>query len=343
MKKIVIGIAVFVLVIGFCYVFITRDSGSRQDPNTIQPAVSPASTGSETGAATPKADQPVIPIEDQLVRELKKYYGKTISQKSTQASIYDIRNSIIGSRPDGRIFFNNVLKRAFPELADEIIRTLEKLDRYNRWLAENEPRLSQMSREERRAALWEKRRALFGDDAEDIWSEDMLATETRKEKVQETLAFLNESRDTTIEEKLGVYQDVLKETYAGSPEEYLLSQQPILAKVFFSIDSVQEELKQMSPDQRQMAINKIRREMGFTEPQIEQMEMRDAERNQRWDVGLKYMEERKAVVEQFSGPEQEEKLTALREAYFQDEAKTIELEEKGDFFRFERPRFFGRN
>lgn len=73
------------------------------------------------------------------------------------------------------------------------------------------------------------------------------------------------------------------------------------------------------------------------------MEKRDAERNQRRDVGLKYMAAREKVVSQFEGAEQEEKLKEIREEFFKDEAKTIELEEADEFFRFERPRYYGRN
>lgn len=349
MKKlsISIGIAGFILAIGLSYVFMMRDTENTRDPGNLQSDGASVKNVPDTAAPKDslqaKVDRTAMPIEDQLVKELKKYYGKTISQKSTQASIYDIRNAIIGSHPDGKTFFNTILKRAFPDLADEIAGTMEKLDLYNRWLAENEPALSQMTTENRMAALWEKRTELFGDDAREIWSDEMLATETRKEKVHDVIAFLNESRDTTIEGKLNLYQDVLKETYKGSPEEYILSQQAILAKVFFSIDSVHEELKQMNPDQRQMTINKIRRDMGFAEQQIEEMEKRDAERNRRWNAGLEYMEERKQVVETFEGSEQEEKLIVLREKYFKDEAQTIAREENDNFYRFERPRFYGRN
>ncbi|MFZ5572327.1 MAG: hypothetical protein ACOZF0_18155 [Thermodesulfobacteriota bacterium] len=340
-----IGIIALVLFIGIGGIFMIRDPEKTWTPGVTSPAGEPVAKTPEVAqdSVTDTVDPAATPIEDQFVRELRKYYGGSIAKKSTQASLYDIRNSIMGSRPDGKAFFNNLLKRAFPNQADDIIATLDKLDGYNRWLAANQARLDQMTEAEKMAVLWEKRRELFGDDAEEIWSDEMLATETRKEKVQDALAFLNESRDTSMEEKLQVYQDTLKETYENSPEEYLLSQKPILAKVFFSIDSVQDELKQMDPDQRQMAINRIRREMGFTENQIEEMEKRDADRNQRWDVGLKYMEERRQIVAEYQGPDQEEQLKALREKYFQDEAGTIALEEKDAFFRFERPRFYGRN
>jgi hypothetical protein len=354
--SIFVGLALLGSAFGVCYVVIMTDNGEDQGPYKIQSTGVPVSTGTErpfnegttipdleSGSLQEKFEEMGISLEDQLVMELQKYYGHSISEKATQASIYEIRNSIIGSHPEGKAFFYKVLKRAFPDYADEIMETLDTLDLYNRWLAENDSVLSQMSGQERLAALWEKRIALFGEDAKEIWVDEVLATDVRKSKMLDTLDFINEVPDTTVEEKLSIYQDVLQEIYEGSPEEYFLTQKPILAKVFFSIDSVQEELKQMSPDQRQTAINNIRREMGFAEQHVEEMEKRDAERNQRWDVGLKYMEARKQVVNEFEGSEQEEKLKALREKYFKDEAKTIELEEADDFFRYERPRFYGRN
>jgi hypothetical protein len=359
MKKVwlSIGIAAIVIVIGLFYFLIMKDIRGTQDQYKITATKAPATTASETPVeqtSLPPAqkndslkdqfEQMGVSIEDQLVKELQKYYGATISEKSTQASIYDIRKSFVGSRPDGRDFFYKVLKRAFPELADEIMKTLDKIDLYNQWLMENDAVLSQMTEEERLAALWKKRIELFGEDAKEIWTDEVMATEARKAKMLDTLEFINTSEDTTIEEKLQLFQDVLQETYQGSPEQYFLDQKPILAKIFFSVDSVQNELKQMSPDQRQMALNKIRREMGFTQEQVEAMEKVDADNNQRWDVGLKYMEERKKVVSEFQGQEQNEKLKALREKYFQDEAQTIQLEEEKDgFFRFERPRYYGRN
>lgn len=74
------------------------------------------------------------------------------------------------------------------------------------------------------------------------------------------------------------------------------------------------------------------------------MEKLDAKRNERWKTGLEYMAEREKVVVEYEGEQQKEKLTALREKYYKHEAKTIELEEEKDgFFRFNRPRYYGRN
>jgi hypothetical protein len=353
-----IAVSVFVIIIGVFYFLIMSDIDTRDQYSSATTGV-PAKTVPDTESVSEqspipsthndesineKFEQMGVSIEDQLVKELQKYYGATISEKSTQASIYEVYKNFAGSRPDGRDFFYNILKRAFPELADEIMATLDKLDLYHQWLMENDALLAQMNIEEKMASLWKKRIELFGEDAQDIWVDEVMATDSRKAKMLDTLEFINGSTDTTMEDKLQLYQDSLEETYKGSPEEYFLNQKPILAKIFFSIDSVQNELKQMNPEERQKTINNIRREMGFTENMVKDMEEVDAENNKRWEVGLKYMEERKRVVSEFQGEQQKEKLKALREEYFGDEAQTIQAEEENDgFFRFERPRYYGRN
>ena len=362
-RAIIIVCLVFVVIVfGFLYYDIMTNSNPSWDENSHQATAARTvshksetipdldlekthlSADQEKGALEEKLEQMGISLEDQLVKELRKFYGANISRKSTQASIYGIRESIVGSNPDGLLLFYNALKRAFPRYADEIMDTLDKLDIYHQWLEENDATLSQMTEEERMAALWEKRFALFGEDAKEIWTDGMLATDAREAEMTQALDFINESDNMLIEEKLDLYQNKLREVYGGTPEEYLLSQTPIMSKIFFSIDSVQDELKNMSPDQRQMEINKIRREMGFSEQQVEYMEKIDTKRNRRWETGLKYMEKRKKVVSVFEGDEQKEQLNALREKIFGDEAKTIELEEEKDgFFRFERPRYYGRN
>jgi hypothetical protein len=325
-KKTAIVISTFavVLVIFFCYYFITHDTDHRSVFIKIQEAL-----GKNTSADS---------FSDQLVKELQKYYSKTISDKSTQASLIGIRDFVISTFPTkGKVLFYNILKRAFPDYADEIMKTLDKLDQYNRWLEDNKTVHSKMDMEK-------KKRELFGEDADKIWSGDMLATEVRKAKMQDVMAVLNKSSDMTLDAKLNLYRNTLNDTYKGTPEEFFLDHKEMLSKAFFSIDSVQEELKQMNSEERQLEINDIRRKMGFDGHEIEEMAEIDAKHEQRWNIGLEYMQERNDIVENFKGPQQKEQLKALREKYFQDEANTIEREEENDnFFRFERPHIYGRN
>jgi hypothetical protein len=321
---IIIGVVAVILVIFFCYYFITHDTSHRSIFIKIQEAL-----GKNTSADS---------FSDQLVKELQKYYGKTISDKSTQASLIRIRDLVMSTFPEnGKSLFYNIIKRAFPDYADEIMKTLDKLDQYGRWLEDDKTSHS-------KADMEKKKRELFGEDADKIWSGDMLATEVRKAKMQDVMAIINKSSDMTLNAKLKLYNNTLNDTYKGTPEEFFLDQKEILSKAFFSIDSVQDELKQMSPEERQQEINNVRSKMGFDSHEIEEMAEIDAKREQRWNIGLEYMQERNDIVENFKGPQQEEQLKALREKYFQDEANTIEREEENDnFFRFERPHIYGRN
>ncbi|HQI82507.1 MAG TPA: hypothetical protein PLR71_13245 [Deltaproteobacteria bacterium] len=325
------GIAALIAVIA---IFIMQEPVPEQVHNAFNQG--------RKSALTPPGTQD--PFSDQFVRELQRYYGRTISSKATQASLYDLWNSIMGSRPDkGRELFYGILKRAFPGHVDAIMATLDKIDQYKQWIEDNKAALSRMSETERLAVLQKKRFELFGEDARQIWTGEELATEARRAKMQDTLAVLNESHDTTMDEKIEVYREALRETYQGTPEGFILDQGPLLSKVFFSIDSVQDELKQMNPQDRQQEINRIRREMGFTEKQVESMARRDADNELRWEAGLQYMQDREAAVQQYDGARLEEKLGELREQYFDDEADTIAREEKDGFFRFKRPHIYGRN
>ncbi|HUN54896.1 MAG TPA: hypothetical protein VMU29_07055 [Smithella sp.] len=321
-----ISVAAGALIIFFCWYFFVHNADPGAALVKIQEAM---------GENTYNSDESFC---DQLVKALQKYYSKNISDKSVQANLITVRDFVISTHPkNGRELFYNIIRRAFPGYADEIMATLAKLDEYNRWLAENKTKVSQ-------TVMEEKRKELFGDEAEKIWSGGMLAMEARKVKMQNFMADLNKTGDMTLDEKLDKYQNALRDTYRDTPEGFYLDQKEMLSRIFFSIDSVQDKLKQMSPEERQQEINNVRAQMGMDERLIEQLAQQDAEHEQRWNVGLAYMQERNSVVENYSGAEQKEKLQELREKYFHNEANTIEREEDNDnFFRFQRPHIYGRN
>lgn len=342
-KKIITAtlLVVIAVVTASTLLFVFYPQGKGFESTPVLSGISKIWT-SVTPAPTPLPTDD--PFSDKIVDQLQRFYGQTIADKSVQAGILAIRDFVLGLHTEnGKTYFYGILKRAFPEYADEIMETLNKLDRYNLWLVENRDRLVKMTAGNRLAALWEKRKELFGKDAEKIWSGELLASEARQAKIQDTLAELSQARDMSIDRKLDVYKRALREAYDGTPESFILNQGPMLSKVFFSIDSVQEDLNNMSPEQRQQEINRLRAQMGFTERQVESMAKRDADNAGRWDVGLKYMEKRETVVQQYEGQEREDRLKALRNEYFGDEANTIALEEKDDFYRFKRPHVWGRN
>jgi len=347
---IIAGVALFAIA-GLGFILMKPPSNEQLAPRGVHSSAAEnmhtsVQEPSLQGKHAPKMDakKGTLAIEERLVAEMKKLYGPTISKKSTQVNLLKVKAYLLRLYPkDGAARFYLVLKQAFPDLADEIIKTLEKMERYKSWVEDNAQLLSQMSKLERESLVWEKRKTYLGDDAKEIWSEEILAFEQKKQDVREAIRFLDEADDMTIYEKLDVYQGTLRDAYDGSSEEFVLQNKDLLAKVFLSIQSVQDELKQLSPAQRKMEINNIRREIGFTQQQIEKMEEVDAYRERRWENGLTYMEERETIAGEYEGPELEKQLQALREKYFKHEAKTIAIEEKEGFYRFNRPRIYGRN
>lgn len=343
-----IAVVVFLSATGFGY-YLTADSGrlsGKSDSEAAIPSNHDRQQQMPGKSSAPRTgqEQPEPSIEDRLVKELKEFYGKTISEKSTQVILLKVKKFVMRLYPeDGENRFYNILKRAFPDLADEIMKVLAKLEKYQRWMEENADALSRMNSVEKQGLLWEKRKEFFGDDASEIWSEEVLAYEKRKQNVRDALDFLDKADDVPIHEKLDLYQTSLQEAYQNSPEAYILQNKDMLAKVFFGIDSVQNELKSLNPEQRRVEIARIRREMGFSQEQIEKMEQRDEYQECRWAEGLTYMEEREQATQELEGEALETRLKELREKHFKHEAKTIELEEKDNFFRFNRPRVYGRN
>ncbi len=283
-------------------------------------------------------------FDDQLVAKLKDLYGDTISDIRVQLKLMKIKRSFISKYPEnGERRFNNILQRAFPLYAEIIMDMLNKMEAYLLWESENKGLLSQLNYLEKKALVWEKRQAVFGDAAQEIWSHEMVEKEERQEKVREAISRLKEAYDKPIHENLEKYQTVLADIYEDSPESHILKNKDLLSKMFFGLDSVQSALSEMDEDEQAKEIRFIRESMGYSQNQIEQLEKIDERRNSRWKNGLAYMDERDLVAQNVQGSELENQLKALREKYFKHEARTIELEEKNEFYRYARTRIYGRN
>lgn len=340
---IIVAALLFIAIIT-CYFVFTQHSQSPlpsgMENNTTAELNSTNNKSSDTIPEVPEE----LSEEDRLVKKLKEMYEKTISEKSTQVLLLKTKQYLLKRYPkDGHIRFYAILKRAFPEFADEIMKTIKAMELYLLWEKENAGLLSQMNSLEKKGALWDKREELFGDDAATIWSEERDRYEKRKQDMQETISRLDQSYDSTIYEKLDDYQNSLNNVYKNTSEAYILQSTDLLSKVFLSLDSVQSELKQMTPEDRRLELQTIRSEMGYTQAQIEKLEEIDEYKNKRWDNGLAYMNERDSLLNDLEGPEQDKALADLREKYFKHEAKTIEAEENDGFFRYTRRRIYGKN
>ena len=270
-------------------------------------------------------------------------YRNQIEMPQVQASLLELRDYILNFYPSkGQAIFNELLLEVFPTYATNIINMLKKMDEYNRWIFGNSEMLSKLNETENNEKLWKKRIALFGRDAYQVWSGKLTAYEQRKQNARKTLKLLEISEIISNEEKLHRLQLALEQIYSHRLEGYNINKS-LLSSLYLGIDSVQKELIQLPAKEQQQQLKHVRRRMGYTDSQIEKMEKIDEKRNQRWKNGLSYMTERDLLVDQVSDEELAYHLTILREKYFQHEAKTIEQEEQGGFYRYLRPRIIGRN
>ena len=279
----------------------------------------------------------------ELVAKLQATYGARIHELNIQASLIKVKEYVLKHYPeDGNERFTLIIQAAFPEHAASIISIIERLEIYNEWIVENQLMLTELSTIAQRGALWKKRRELFGNDADIIWSEELAELSQKKTKMQTIFRELDQSNDMSLDEKLYQLQTAVSENYEGSVQELTLNG-GTMSKAFFSFESVQQELKQLPADERQLEINSIRQQLGFNEEQIATLQAKDKVHNKRWDNGLAYMNEREQLVNTSSESELSDVLVVLREKYFKREAITIQREEESDFWRYKRPRVYGNN
>jgi hypothetical protein len=231
------------------------------------------------------------------------------------------------------------LKKAFPEMYDELAAMLRNRVDYEKWVKDNASYLRGLSDKERRSAMWDARNRLFGKEtAERIW-----ASELKNQAVADTLVALDANPDANLTQRLSTYKQRLHEIHGEQTEAWLERHRQETMNRFLDLSTVQKELSVMTPQERSQSLRTIRKEMGLNDEALKRWDELDRTRDARWDAGAKYMAEREALAKQLAGPELEAKLQELRARYFGGEAEIIGQEEASGFFRFERPRQWGRN
>jgi len=232
-----------------------------------------------------------------------------------------------------------LVKQAFPELYEELALRLRQRLAYAQWMEANQEPLRARPPAERRAAVWEERERLFGEDAaRKIW-----AAELRNESVGNALSIIDALPQAGVGERLDRYKRSLEQTFGEEAPGYVEAHQQELMDRFLDLGSVQRELGALTPEQRAEQLRAVRAGMGLDEPAQERWKDLDARRDARWALGEQYMAERAALAQRHTGPALEARLGELRARYFADEAQTIAEEEAGGFYRFSEPRQWGRN
>ncbi|HSP78529.1 MAG TPA: hypothetical protein VLQ93_08380 [Myxococcaceae bacterium] len=317
-----------------------QPASGPEAPRAQAPRASPA-PASPTGAAPLESARGPVRQEEDLVSYLRDKYGARIKIPYIQIQMLeDLMRHFQKLNPTGwEEDLLALLREAFPELYDELAARLRQRVEYGRWMEENEAALRAKTPQERRAAVWEERNRLFGEEAaRDIWQ-----AELRHQAEADTLATIDALPDATVKDRLARYKQGLEEIYGEKAEAYLQVRQQEVMNRFLELGSVQKELGGLAAEKRAEELRHIRQEMGLDEQALERWKTLDAQRDARWEAGSLYMSEREALAQQYSGAELEARLVELRTRYFGQEAEVIAQEEQSGFFRFTRPRVWGRN
>jgi ribosomal protein L29 len=317
-------------------------SPTRAQPpvDVAAPALPPAAVPPAPAAGAAPAGAPDAELE-QLVTVMREKFGPKLHEPSAQVRMLEELMRYFQKRsPDRwREELLAFLQRAFPEQYEQLAATLRNRLDYEKWVRDNDAYLRGLSPEQRRAALWDARNRLFGKEAaEAIW-----ANELRNQNLADTLAALDAKPEASVTEKLSAYKQRVSELHGEKAEAYLARHQQELMNRFLDLSSVQRDLSAMTPEARSQQLRTIRKEMGLDEEALKRWDALDQTRDDRWSAGTRYMAERAALSRELSGEALEARLQEVRARYFGPEADIIAQEESTGFFRFERPRVWGRN
>lgn len=301
-------------------------------------------SGPKTGPETdPKTDPEELDRElhqQVVVARLKELFGGNIAHPRIQLqAIEKLSRYLKQAYPDNwQDQVLDYLTAAFPDHAEELYDNYLKFTEFKQLIKDNQAYLLSMSPEQQKEYLWATRKQFFGEKAEVIWEMELKA-----ERLSQSLEELNLREEARFDEKLKYYLTELDAIYGNQAETYRKVRQQEMMDQFLAVDSVQKDLRQMTPAERQEDLDRFRETMGLDEAARQRWAELDRARDQRWARGREYMRERKRVLRESGGPDRETRLDQLRREYFGTDAGLIKQEERSGLFRFERERVYGKN
>ncbi len=356
MKKIIILAGAAVVAGGITYLSLQPQSENKTaEPDLLlnddRLASEVDQKAAKQRAALPKALQNIEAVDpDDLISELsmkmREQFAGSINSIVVQVSLKEMRVGLEAEFPgQGYKMFEEIVRRAFPEQADQILLAISKMDTYDEWLVDSYLDLNDMNAVAKDNTVWNKRFDLFGEeDARLIWNEEVAQDQQRERNVKTVMTELNTAYEMPLEDRVYTMQVAMQDNYGDTPEGLVMGTGSVTTQLVFRLDSVQKELAAMEVDSRQEAINQMRLQLGFPEDRIGVLEKQDAQNNEMWDKGYAYMEEREALVSTYQGEDLETELDLLRLKHFDDRhAYSIKQEENLGMMRYQRERIYGLN
>ncbi len=344
-KRLSRGIAFTMLAssLGLVWLVVKEPSTSvspAADNSTASPSVS-APTRSVPEKLNPADPLAVFSIEEQqFALQLRKRFGERIKHPYWQLKLIDelIRYYQEKFPNDWHARLLKLLPAIFPELAAKLQTMFMAYTDYNEWIT-HLGSMQFFSPDQRNQTIWDKRVALFGQDAYLIWE-----GEFKKQQLDKTLAQLKDSY-APLANKMDTYLKALDSAYganARNPEKANTTQ---FMEDFLSLDSVQRDLRKVSPEEQKNLLREFRTEIGLNKEALVRWDELDSERARRRAEGDAYMRER-AKLEQQKLPSNilQGQVEALQNRLLEEqERQFIKNEEASGYYRFKEAQIIGVN
>ncbi|RZU36915.1 lipase chaperone protein [Fluviicoccus keumensis] len=334
------SLALIVISMGALLYMALHDPSSQPAPTQ---AAAPAASVQVHIAAPIYTSGPLSKLsadEQQLAQAMIERFGKKLQHPFWRIRAIESLMKVLQKKypNDWKQRLRDLLKLFFPEDAAQLMATLDAYDSYNDWLKSMQGDRQFGSREERLQAVWDKRRQLFGQDADLIWAEEI-----KQEKVDAALKKLDGS-GLPVAAKVDSYVKTLTEVYGQDALNPDKSHPVQMMEGFLTLDSVQGELRAQSPEQQRQTLRKLREGLGLKDDAIQRLEALDEQRQQRYSAGESYMTQRSALEKQYQGETLQLQLNALQNRLFgEEEAQFIRNEEASGYYRYKEKQVVGVN
>lgn len=316
-------------------------------PQALDSAPEPALvTESRPAAATTKAlSDAGMPGEvDQqqadFIAEMRARFGPVLDRGHARVRLIEQAINYLQSRyPDSwQDRVDALLAKLFPGRAAELQANYASLQQYNNWVRNNRDRVMGLPAEQRRAELWQARRAAFGPAADEIW-----AAELRNQAMADVLQTIVNNDTGSLADQASAWAQAVDSAWGGNGASSVRARrQTELVGRFVGNPAVQDRLHDLPPDRRNQTLREIRQAMGMQGDALNRWAALDSQRDAAWEAGQAYMQQRETIITNAPAGDQARQLDVLRQQLFGDQAAVIAQEEAAGFFRYAGERTIGR-
>ena len=275
-----------------------------------------------------------------FIAEMRARFGPVLNRGHARVRLIEQAINYLQSRyPDSwQDRVDALLAALFPDRAAELQANYASLQQYNDWVRNNRDRVMRLPADQRRAELWQARRAAFGPAADDIW-----AAELRNQAMADALQTIVDDDAVSLASQATAWAQAVDTAWGSSDSGAVRARrQTELLGRFVGNAAVQDRLRQLQPEQRNQTLRDIRQAMGMQGDALDRWAALDTQRDMAWEAGQAYMQQRAAVVANASSGDRAHQLDALRQQFFGDQAAVIAQEEAAGFFRYAGEREIGR-